>query len=98
VASVRQLVWNHELVPNNRLVTASEPEIAFAPAFSMPAVSLGSDWATAELGTTVKLGHGVTGYVSFSGQIGQGNVGYYSGQIGLNVALDAARRPAAATP
>jgi outer membrane lipase/esterase len=93
-----KLVWNHELVPNNRLVTASEPEIAFAPAFSMPAVSLGSDWATAELGTTVKLGRGVTGYVSFSGQIGQSNVAYYSGQIGLNVALDASRRPAAATP
>jgi hypothetical protein len=46
----------------------------------------------------VKLGRGVTGYVSFSGQIGQSNVAYYSGQIGLNVALDASRRPAAATP
>src|SRR5579863_1457782 len=93
-----KLVWDHELVPNDRFVTAIEPEIAFAPAFSMPAVSLGGDWALAELGTTVKLGRGVTGYASVSGQIGQGNVAYYSGQIGFSVALDASHRPAVAMP
>jgi hypothetical protein len=30
------LAWDHELAAVNRLVTAIEPEIPFAPAFSMP--------------------------------------------------------------
>jgi outer membrane lipase/esterase len=88
-----KLVWNHELNPDNRLVTAIEPEIPFAPAYSMPAVSFGRDWATAIIGTTVKLGRGMTGYASFSSELGQGDVTYYGGQLGLNVALNAPAEP-----
>lgn len=81
-----KLVWNHELVPYNRLVTASLTTIA-APAFSLPAVILGSDWGTATIGTSVTVRPGVTAYASFNSEFGQNEVTYYGGQIGLNVAL-----------
>ena len=85
-----KLVWNHELDSNNnRVVTAFEPEIAFAPGFSMPAVSFGQDWGSAIVGTTYNLGRGMTAYASFNSEFGQNEVTYYGGQIGLNVALGA---------
>jgi outer membrane lipase/esterase len=87
-----KLAWDHELVPSNRLVTASLTTIA-APSFSMPAVVLGSDWATGTLGTTVGLGHGVTGYVSFTSQIAQNQTTVYGGLIGVSVALNGAPAP-----
>ena len=70
-------------------MTASEPEIPFAPSFALPAVTFGKDWATATLGTTASLGAGMTAYASFSSELGQNNVGPYGGQIGFNVALNA---------
>ena len=45
-----QLVWDHEFDPLNRTVTASLTTIA-APSFSLPAVVVGRDWATATIGT-----------------------------------------------
>jgi outer membrane lipase/esterase len=89
-----KLVWNHEFASTDRLVTATEPEIAFAPSFALPAVIFGKDWATATLGTTATLGKGITAYASFSSELGQSNVTTYGGQLGLNVALNA---PAAST-
>ncbi len=83
-----KLAWNHELAPADRSVTASLTTIT-APSYSMPAVALGTDWGTGTIGTTVALGHGVTGYASFTGQFGQSDAVFYSGQIGLNVALGA---------
>jgi outer membrane lipase/esterase len=91
-----KLVWNHEFAATDRLVTATEPEIAFAPSFALPAVIFGKDWATATLGTTATLGKGVTAYASFSSELGQNNVVTYGGQLGLNVALNAPASPAAA--
>ena len=82
-----KLAWNHELVPYDRSVTASLTTIT-APSYSMPAVALGKDWGTGTIGTTVALGHGMTGYASFTGQFGESQAVFYSGQIGLNVALD----------
>jgi outer membrane lipase/esterase len=84
-----KLVWDHELNSDNRVVTAFEPEIAFAPGYSMPAVSFGRDWGSATAGTTYYLGHGMTAYASFNSEFGQSEVTYYGGQIGLNVALGA---------
>jgi outer membrane lipase/esterase len=91
-----KLVWNHEFASPDRLVTATEPEIAFAPAYALPAVTFGRDWATATLGTTAALGPGMTAYASFTSQMGQDNVRTYGGQLGLNVALNAPAGPAAA--
>jgi outer membrane lipase/esterase len=82
-----KLAWNHELVSSNRLVTASLTTIA-APSYSMPVVVLGSDWGSAALGTTVALGHGTTGYASFTSKIAQSRATYYGGLIGVSVALN----------
>jgi outer membrane lipase/esterase len=90
-----KLAWDHELASTNRLVTASLTTIA-APSYSMPAVVLGADWATAEVGASVRISHGVTGYAMFIGEIGQANTSYFGGQIGFNVALNAWTDPAKA--
>ncbi len=87
-----KFVWNHELASTNRSVTASLTSIV-APSFSMPAVVFGKDWATATVGTTASIGRGMTAYASFNSQMGQSNVTYYGGQIGLNVALNAPAEP-----
>jgi outer membrane lipase/esterase len=83
-----KLVWNHELEPYNRLVTASLTTIS-APSFSLPAVVLGSDWGTATVGTSVTLRPGMTAYASFNSEFGQNEATYYGGQVGLNFALGA---------
>lgn len=90
-----KLVWNHEFAATDRLVTATEPEIAFAPSFALPGVIFGKDWATGTLGTTATLGKGITAYASFSSELGQNNVVTYGGQLGLNVALNAPAASAA---
>lgn len=89
-----KLVWNHELVSSNRLVTASLTTIA-APSFSLPAVILGSDWGTATLGTSVALRPGVTAYASFNSEFAQNETTFYGGQIGLNFALGGPPAPIA---
>jgi len=87
-----KLVWNHELASTNRLVTATVPEIAFAPSYTMPAVMFCKDWVTGTLGTRVTFGRGISGYASLTGQTGQSGVVSFGGQLGLNVALDAIAR------
>jgi outer membrane lipase/esterase len=81
-----KVLWNHEFVSNDRLVTASLTSTA-APSYSLPAVNLGKDWASATAGVSVGLAKGVTGLVSFTGQLGQDKVTTYGGQVGLNVAF-----------
>ena len=82
-----KVAWDHELASLNRSVTASLTSIA-APSYSMPAVILGRDWGTGTVGTRLKLGEGMTGYVAFISQFAQNNVTIYGGQIGVNIALD----------
>ena len=89
-----KLTWNRELVPYNRSVTTSLTTIT-APSYSMPAVVLGTDWGTGTVGARVAFGHGMTGFASFTGQFGQSEANFYSGQIGFNVALDSAAPPIA---
>lgn len=82
-----KLMWDHEFADLNRLVGASLTSIV-APAFSMPAVILGRDWAAATIGTRLKLASDVSGYVALTGQVGQNNAMTYGGQVGLNVAFN----------
>jgi outer membrane lipase/esterase len=82
-----KLTWDHELADLNRLVGASLTWIV-APAFLMPAVVLGRDWAAGAIGTRVRLASNVAGYVAFTGQPGQNNATSYGGLIGLNVAFN----------
>ena len=81
-----RVLWNHEFASSNRVVTASLTSTV-APSYSLPAVDLGKDWASATAGVGVTLGKGVTGLVSFTSQIGQDKVTTYGGQLGLNVAF-----------
>ena len=81
------MVVDHEWADLDRLVAASLTSIA-APSFTMPAVVLGRDWATATVGTRVKLGERLSGYAAVIAELGQNNVTTYGGQIGLNYALD----------
>ncbi len=81
-----KLVWDHELAPTDRNVTASLTSVV-APSYFMPAVVLGKDWGTATIGTTATFAPGVTGYATVFSQIAQHNVVTYGGQVGLNVAL-----------
>ncbi|MDA9432991.1 hypothetical protein XH88_14595 [Bradyrhizobium sp. CCBAU 51627] len=82
-----KLTWDHEFADLNRLVGASLTSIV-APAFSMPAVVLGRDWAAGTIGTRLKLASDVSGYVALTGQLGQNNAMTYGGQVGLNVAFN----------
>jgi outer membrane lipase/esterase len=85
-------VWDHEFDSLNRSVTASLTTTA-APSYSMPAVVLGRDWATATVGTQVRIDRSWSGLVSFTAQIGQQNVTNYGGLIGLNYAFDSEAPP-----
>ncbi|MGO9684670.1 MAG: autotransporter outer membrane beta-barrel domain-containing protein [Beijerinckiaceae bacterium] len=82
-----QAVWNHELDPLNRSVTASLTTVA-APSYSMPAVQLGRDWATATIGTRLKIDASWTGLASFTAQLGQTHAMNYTGMVGLNCAFN----------
>lgn len=78
--------WNHEFASTNRLVTASLTTIT-APSYSLPAPVLGKDWATATVGTTVKIRGNLTGLLAFTSQMAQRSVTTYGGQVGVNVAF-----------
>ena len=83
-----KLVWNHELANTDRQVTAFLTTASFAPGFSLPAVTFGKDWGTAQLGTTYKLTQSATAFAAINGQLAQQNVTTYGGQVGINVAFD----------
>ena len=79
-----QVVWDHEFDPLNRVVTASLTTIPAAPGFSMPAIVVGRDWATATVGTEFKISRAWTGLASFTAQLGQQNVTNFGGLLGVN--------------
>lgn len=79
-----QVVWDHEFDPLNRVVTASLTTIPAAPGFSMPAIVVGRDWATATVGTEFKIARAWTGLASFTAQLGQQNVTNFGGLLGVN--------------
>jgi len=81
-----QVVWNHEFDPQNELVTASLTTIA-APSFSLPVTVVGRDWATATIGTQVKLNQAWSALASFTVQAGQSNVTSFGGLLGVNYAF-----------
>ncbi len=82
-----QVTYNHEFDNLANEVRATLTTVA-APSYTMPIVRLGKDWGTATLGTTVKLGTGLTGHASFTGAFGQDNAVRYGGRFGLNYAFN----------
>lgn len=87
-----QVAWDHEFDPLDRMVTASLTTIA-APSYSLPAVVLGRDWATATVGTQVTLTSAWSGLASFTAQLGQNHATVFGGLVGLNYALDQTPAP-----
>jgi outer membrane lipase/esterase len=81
-----KVVWNRELARTERSVTTSLTTIA-APSYTMPALEFGKDWASGSVGTTLKLGSGVTGLLAMTGQAAQDNVVTCGGRAGVNVAF-----------
>lgn len=81
-----KLVWDHELVTTDRVVTASLTTTT-APSYWMPAVEVGKDWADGTIGTRARLDTNVVGLVSFTGEMAQNHVAAYGGEIGMNVAF-----------
>ena len=79
-----QVTWNHELADTDRDVRAALTTIV-APSYTMPAVDLGKDWGSASVGTTWKLGRGITAMGALNADFGQRDARYYGGQVGLNV-------------
>lgn len=79
-------VWNHEFADPDRLVTTSLTTVA-APSFSLPAVQLGTDWATGIAGTRLKIGDGMSAFAAVVSAFAQHRVTNFGGQIGINVAL-----------
>jgi outer membrane lipase/esterase len=81
-----QVAWDHEFDPLDRMVTASLTTIA-APSYSLPAVVLGRDWATATVGTQLTITQALSGLASFTAQLGQDRATVYGGLVGLNYAF-----------
>jgi len=79
-----KLVWDHELVTTDRVVTAWLTTTA-APSYWMPAVEVGKDWADGTVGTRVRLNTNVVGLAAFTGEVAQKHVSAYGGEIGMNV-------------
>ena len=82
-----QVEWDHDFAPQNGVVNASLTTIV-APGFSLPAIVVGRDWATATVGTEVRFSSSVSGLASFCAQVGQSNVANYGGILGLNYAFN----------
>ena len=78
--------WNHEWAGKDRTVTAALTTVA-APAYSMDAFPVTSDWATALVGTSYKL----TSRVMLLGRLSfvflNPQVSSFGGELGLNVSF-----------
>lgn len=55
-----------------------------APSYSLPAVAIGRDWASATFGAHVTLDRSWSGIASFSAQLGQNHAIVYGGLIGVH--------------
>ena len=78
--------WDHELADPKRMVKAALTTIA-APAYSMDAVPVTTDWGTVSLGTSFKVTEQVMFRASFSTMFSNPQVATYGGELGVNVSF-----------
>ena len=78
--------WNHEWADTDRTVTTSLTSVA-APSYTMDAVPVVSDWATASLGTSYKLSSRVMLRGAVSAMFINPQMTSYGGELGLNVSF-----------
>jgi outer membrane lipase/esterase len=81
-----KLAWNHEWTSTDRRVTASLTTIA-APGYSMPAVTLGKDWGTANVGTSVPVTANTSAMIAVTSEFAHKSVTTYGAQAGLSAAF-----------
>lgn len=78
--------WNHELADPNRMVKAALTTIT-APAYSMNAVPVTTDWGAVQLGTSFKVSDRVMLRASVSTMFSNPQVATYGGELGVNVSF-----------
>ncbi|WP_027192086.1 autotransporter outer membrane beta-barrel domain-containing protein [Fundidesulfovibrio putealis] len=78
--------WSHELADPKRTVKASLTTTS-APAYSMDAVPVTTDWGTVMLGTSFKVNDRVMLRASFSSMFSNPQVATYGGELGVNVSF-----------
>lgn len=78
--------WNHEFVDARRTVKAALTTTA-APAYSMDAVPVTSDWGTVMLGTSFKMTDSVMLRASFSTMFSNPQMTTCGGELGVNVSF-----------
>ena len=78
--------WNHEWAGQDRTVTASLTSVS-APSYSMDAIPVAADWATAELGTAYKLPSQVLLRAVMSVAFLNPEVISFGGDLGVNVSF-----------
>jgi len=86
MAAFAEAKWNHEWAGKERTVTAALTSVA-APAYSMDAFPVTSDWATALVGASYKLSSQVTLLGRFSFVFLNPQVSSFGGELGLNVSF-----------
>ena len=78
--------WNHEFADSTRTVEAALTTID-APAYSMDAVQVATDWGTVMLGTSFKASERVMLRASFSTMFGNQQIETYGGELGVSVSF-----------
>ena len=78
--------WNHEFADSTRTVEAALTTID-APAYSMDAVQVSTDWGTVMLGTSFKASDRVMLKASFSTMFGNQQMETYGGELGVSVSF-----------
>ncbi|WP_243361839.1 autotransporter outer membrane beta-barrel domain-containing protein [Fundidesulfovibrio terrae] len=78
--------WNHELADPKRTVKAALTTIS-APAYSMDAVPVTTDWGTVMFGTSFKVSERVMLKASFSTMFSNPQTVTYGGELGVNVSF-----------
>ena len=78
--------WNREWADTDRTVTASLTSVA-APSYTMDAIPVASDWATASIGTSYKLTSQVMLRGAFSAVFINPQVTSYGGELGLSISF-----------
>jgi outer membrane lipase/esterase len=81
-----EVQWNHEWAGTDRTVTASLTSVV-APGYTMGAIPVSTDWATASLGASYKLNSRVMLRGALSAVFLNPQVTGYGGELGLNISF-----------
>lgn len=81
-----QARWNHEWGDKNNMITAQLTSVA-APAYTMAAAPVASNWADAWLGSTYQINSQATLQATFFAALFNRQITTYGGELGLNISF-----------